>query len=460
MLVSTPPAAARTVLGPVPDESEASAVTANALTYAFDGEYESFGVFRRGANGKVQRLRQFDSMRSLRAPRRDADESERVVELDASPSLVAVAVSRLSVFYEGAGEFSEDGQSAIAVARPRGPARRVVQCARFRLGPVAVDDSVVAYLGAGCRGWIGALDVSSGRARILPPSAGAMFGELDVAGRYVAAEETRRGGDQRLVVYDWVRGGRVLDVPAGLFALGRDGTLAVLRGAGDEGCDAAELVWYSVKEPRAHVLPGACGEELFIARGQVLWSRRLPGAGVPEPRLEYVATSLSTGDTQVLFEGGVSQRWPVYFDGDRVAYAVPGCDGTPVVAVDTVAALRQRAPLAVGPCTVSLGRIPRSVRVDERGEFKLEFGSRTGCEGSISLYSPSEQREIALYGGNSRGIVVEPGRRSTAVVSLATEEAQRLAAAGRLDVELRVLVFQPDGGKTTRSVPLTLLPRA
>jgi len=448
---------ARTVLGSVP-ETDATAITPNALFYAFDGEFEAFGVFRRGGDGKARRLPQFDGLRSLRAPVRDADENQRVVELAASRELVAISVSRISVFYEGAGESSEPGQSAIAVARPGGPARRLVQCERHQLGPVAVHGSVVAYLGAGCRNWIGVRDTASGRARVLRPPAGGSFGDPVVAGRYVAAVETARDGAERIAVYDWTRGRRAYAVQGNsIFALDRDGTLAVLRGAGVAECAAGEVAWYSVREPRAHVLPGACDEDLFLANGRVLYSRLVPGGSGPEPTLEYVATDLSSGDTMLLLRGGIGRAWPVYFDGRSLGYAVPACDGGTAVGVDTVAGLRRRPPGAAGPCTVSLARVPRTVRLNARGEFVVVLTSRTGFDGSLSLFDPVAEQEVGLQGGNHRVGAPERGRRERSIM-LAAAEWDRLKSAGRLDVELRILVFQPAGANTLRSVPLTLLP--
>ena len=45
-------------------------------------------------------------------------------------------------------------------------------------------------------------------------------------------------------------------------------------------------------------------------------------------------------------------------------------------------------------------------------------------------------------------------------MTLADAEVERLRAAGRLELELRVVVHQVAGANVTRSVPLTLLPPA
>jgi hypothetical protein len=163
----------------------------------------------------------------------------------------------------------------------------------------------------------------------------------------------------------------------------------------------------------------------------------------------------------VLFDGGVGERWPVYFDGRSVGYAVPGCDGGTVVVVDTVAGVRTRAPFGAGGCSVSLRHVPRRVRVNRRGELKLEFASRTGAEGNVTLYDPGEQRAVELYGGNPRGMAVDTGGRSTVELQLTDAEVKRLRSAGRLELELRVVVFQiGSAASVTRTVPLTLLPPA
>jgi hypothetical protein len=445
----TAPAAARTFLGPEPLDTDDVELTASSLVYAFDGESLPFGVYERRAGGRVRRLPEFDALRSLRPSRPDADNQKREIDLAASSKVVAVSVSALSEFYEGASESTEPGQSAVAVSRRDGRVRRLVRCERTSTGPVRVDDTIVAYVGAGCRGWIGVRDMATGRSGVVRPPAGARFEDLQIGGRYVAAQEV--GRTHRIGVYDWQSGKRLYGAPEAVeFVVTRSGALAVTRGRGDGVCYAEQVAWFSREEPVAHVLPGAaCGESLLVAGDLVLWARRTTSGS------EDVITRLPDGRTEFLVRPGEGVGW-AYFDGPRVGYLTSGCDGRGRVVVDPIQTLRAEGPPPVSPCDVSLEHVRRTARVGRRGRLALRLACQAGCEGSIRLYDPAAQRNLSFYGG-SANFLVEEGEPHTTVVYLADAEVRRLARAGRLEVELQVLVHQPAGGAVTRTAPLTLL---
>ena len=468
-LAAAAPAHARTDLGGVPDvagDPYALAVTPGALVYSSSGDFEPYGVFEQRSRGAVRRLRQFDSLGALRPPRGSGD-LQRIVAVAASRQLVAVSVSTYGVSYEGEERYTKNGPAALAVARPRGRAVRLEQCRTTAFGPVAVSGTVVAYFGPGCdEDALGVRDTATGARRVLRPPARGDFVDLRLAGRFVAALIEGGPSDGDVIVYDW-RGGRVAYRASGEpFALQDDGKLATLGGGGQPGCQAGDAIWFSPSEPRPHVLEGTgCDEDaVFIANDLVLSSRFAapPAERHDDAQAEFVVTDLAGTTTTPLFTsqiGPASPRFPVYFDGTRVGYSTPRCDGGERIVIDTIAELMRGGPAGQELCTVSLRRIPAEVRVGRRfPRFALDFACRHGCEGYIRLWDPAEQRHVPFYGGDYANLGAPASRTARHELELGRTDAERLRRLGRLDLELRVEVLQIAGGSIVRTRPITFLP--
>jgi hypothetical protein len=463
-LVLAAPAQARTVLGDLPGTTadyDEHSVTRGALVYGHDGYSEPYGIFIRRGDRDVRRLRQFDSLGSLRARHPYADERRRGVSVGASDRLVAVAVATRSLHYDGNEEHAEPAPAAVAVAPPGARrAVRIASCRAATLESVRVDGRTVAYLGAGCdddRTGIGVRDMTSGAARTIRPPAGSRFYELRLAGRYVAAlVEGRRDG---IVVYDWRSGRQLHRVPAlGVdFALQRDGTLAY-PDVGD-ACEGGEIRWTS-REGRRHVpRDPICADGILLASDRILAIADQPPG--EDPRTQVMLTDLDGGNRTPLFESSVpgwSLRFPLLFDGTRIGYATPNCEAGERIVVDTVAELAASGPIAHERCTVSMSRIASRATVGSRGGFRLVLACRNGCIGRIRLWDPAGQRHLAFYGLGEAASVRAPRSRATRhEFTLERDEAERLRRAGRLELELRVEVQQLGAPSTTRSKPLTLV---
>jgi hypothetical protein len=450
-LTGAGPANGRTVLGPLP-ETDATDVRPDRLLYAYDGDYGYSGVFDRRPGGRERRLRQFDSLYALR-PSPAGDALERELSVTGSSALTAVSVSTGAVFYEGAADFTSPGPGAVAVARRGGPARRLVQCSTYPVGPVRVDGDVVAYIGAGCRDQIGVRDTRTGRTLVLRPPAGRGFADLQLAGRYVAASEVDRSGEARFGLYDWRRGRRVRSLPQGEeFGLSASA-------AATTSCGPGEIAWYELPVRVRRTLPGAvCDERVLVAGRRALWARALPGGDPADPVAEYVVTNLATGATHRILDsrtpGGA--RFPVYFDGRELGYSTPGCHGGEEIVVDTPAELKRMGPYVPGPCEVSLAHLPRVARVSRLAEFTIRLECATGCSGFVRLRDAAQQ-PVLLRSGDHDAYAAEAGETTRVTIALADHEAERLKQAGRLEVELVFQVFQPNGSDTTRTAPLTLM---
>lgn len=470
-LTACAPAAAVTHLGGVSDTADdpgALAVTPRALIYSSAGDEEPYGIFEQRAERRVRRLRQFESLRALR-PRLRYDEVVRGIQLAASSSLIAVAVSTVGVFVDGAEDSSDPGPSALDVAAPTGRAIRIQSCRAAELGPVAVSGRTVAYVGAGCdnaRAGIGVRDIASGAARVLRPPAAGRFWDVQLAGRHMAGAVEGGSSDGDVIVYDWRRGRELYRIPGPPFALQDDGKVATLGGAPQPGCDVGDARWYSPAEPRAHVVPerGCFDDWVFMAHDRILSSRFLsaPVARGDLAQSDFVVSDLAGSDTMPLFTaqaGSSLLRVPVYFDGTRVGYSTPGCDARDRMVVDTVDHLARTGPVGQELCTVSLKRVPAQVKVRGRlHRFVLEFACRHGCEGRIRLWDPAEERYIGFYGsGEYASMGAPPSSWERHELGLTDTEGKRLRRLGRLDLELRVEVLQIAGGSIVRTQPIALL---
>ena len=470
MLALASPAAGRTLLGDLPGEAsevDQHAVAPSVLAYGYDGGFQKpYGIFVQRAGGRPQRLRGFDPLRSLRSRERGADQYTRTVAVGASDRYVAVGVSSVAIFDDGSDEQRYPGPAVVAVSRPDG--RRIVriaQCRAREFPTVRVDGSTVAYLGGGCDpDNIGVRDMRTGASRIIRPPRDSWFYDVKVAGRYVAG--ALEGGGGGVAVYDWRSGRRIYRAPHASegFSLASDGAVADVAPRPETGCPYGDARWFSPADPRPHVLPGAgCDDDVLIAPGRILGSRfvdSVPDQGV---RSEYFVADLLGRKRTAMFMAQIAPtyaRYPVYFDGRRVGYSTPSCDGGERIVVDTVKELARGGPVPGETCRLSLRRVPARVRLVRSSLARLRFPCSTGCSAHVRLWDPAAGEYLALEQGDYMATFSRRGGTATADIQLAPQDAERIARDGRLDLELRVEIFHPSGRSTHRARPLTLLPPA
>jgi hypothetical protein len=478
------PATARTVFDPAPQVYERT-VTPGGLFYAYGQDEERVRVFVQPAAGPRRRLAQFDRLDRVR-PGRDAhaDAVDRLVELAASRSLVAAAVYTYAVYFEGASDFKAPGPSAVDAAPPDGPAQRLAKCAKGTLRGVTVDGRTVAYLGADCAedGAIAVHDTATGERFVVHPPAGRAFAYFDLAGRYLAVLSVLRTDfpgepdDPQLGVYDWRTGAQLYTLPPpDGFAIAADGTLVTEQDARrDAACMADGLAWHSLADPAPHPLAGrACQDDLLVAGDRVLWSRRVSDRRTDAERedqarlveFDYAVTDLAGEHAQRLFPPSTADRfvgYPVYFDGARVGYARPRCDGRETIVVDDVGFLERTGPPALDTCPILLREVPRRIQLRPHGDFTIQLRCPRGCQGRVRLFDPARGRHLRFPNFVDSKFLrldeVPPGGRPRVRVKLEKADRGRLARAGRLELQLRVESFQPDGRSLNRSAPLTVLP--
>jgi hypothetical protein len=423
---------------------------------------------------RTRRLRQFDALDRLRPPRGErADGMDRLVTFDADGTRVAIAVTVVQEFDEGAETDFFPAVSRLDTARLDGRAVTLASCRKAELPAVAVDRDTVAWVDCDPKQIrVRDLAVTDGGTSVLTDPSGRAFGEVKLAGPYVAAHV--QGASQPVVVFDRRTGSKLYETGDAFgFDLQEDGKVAVQRPRGDAACSVEDVAWYSPAEPSAHTLPGpACGEELAIAGDRILWSRRVrderTGSVASAPQAEFVShdvvtTDLSGGAVQPIFprRDGPSAPAPrtlQSFDGERIAYEQSRCSGDRVV-VDSVAELESGGPPPLERCTVSLAAVPRRVTLSNRGKFRLRVRCTRGCDARVRLWVPSEQRYLNFpnfYGSDFLRIDDLRPRRTRTLEFQLTRADRQLLARRSLKVQVQADADQPDFSTVRTTAPLEL----
>ena len=478
LLALAPSAAARTVFDAGPESywNDWRVVSGGLVRTdaEFDGPFDVTFVPKRG---RARVLPQFRRVARLTAPRDpDAYRRHREASFDASGRRVVLGVSTYNVL-PGDGAAPDayiEELSELWTATLDGDPVKLHGCKRGNVGPVSTDGDQVAWVGTRCGSLhttIGVRDMTGARPPLeLSAPERRAFRDVQIAGDFVLAriyEPTDFPGSavapDELVVHSRATGAELYRVPeAEDYDLQPDGKLAALRTTQPDCGD--RVAWHSPAEPEAHVLaPEACEDVLFMANDRILWSRQVGAA-----RGETAATDLAGGTVQPLFpaeeRGGERElvRSAFHFDGRRVAYFLSGC-GSDSVVVDTVDALVTGDPAPVEPCTAALGAVPPVARLNRLDAFVVTIGCPRGCRYSeVALWDVAARRSLALVAQDetrpSRSLPdMRAGGRRRVQLRLTAAGRRRVERVGRLRVELRVHVTQPDERNRTFAKRLTLV---
>jgi hypothetical protein len=478
LLACAAPAAARTVFdaGPEPQYDDWRVVSGGLVQtdVEFEGPFDVTFTPKRGAARVLTQLRRVAHLSPPRDP--DAHRSYREASFDAAADRVVLGVSTYNVHEgEGAGpDFYRPERSELWTTTIGGRAVKLHGCDRGDVGPVSTDGRSVAWVGTRCERdhtTIGVRDMSGeGDVLTLTAPPARAFGDVQVAGDHVLAwiyEPTDFPGSEvapdELAVYSRSSGAELLRIPgAGGYDLQQDGKVTTLRGTQKPCGD--EVAWHSPTEPHAHVLtPAACEGPVLIAGDRILWARELSATGY-----DTAVTDLAGAAAEQVFP----PRDPppavdpalvaFHFDGRRVGYFATGC-GRDSIVVDTVAELAAGGPVALETCTASLRAVPATARLSRLGAFVATVGCPRGCRyGEVRLWDRAARRHLALEEDGSKRTSVslrraERGGSRRVRLTLSATSRQRLRRAGRLAVELRVTLPQPDGPNRTYAKRLTLV---
>jgi hypothetical protein len=429
------------------------------------------------ARRAARRLRQFDPLDRLRPPRgHRADGVSRDVEFDADGRRVAIALTVVLEYAEGAETEFAPSVSRLDTARLDGRTVTLARCRGAALRGVDIDGDVVAWVHCDPREIrVRDMTAASDEAMVVrdPSGRAFAFGGVKLAGPYVAAQFA--GENQPVAVFDRRTGAKLYETgSAHGFDLQADGKLAVQRPRGDAACPVEDVAWYSPADPTAHVLSvPACGEELAIAGDRILWSRRLRDdrtgghASADQARfvtLDAVTTNMSGGALRPVFpeRAGPALPAPRYlldFDGERIWYSQARCRGDRVV-VDTVDELAAGGPAPFERCVVSLAAVPRRATISRRGRVRLRFRCTRGCDAEVRLWLASESRYLKFpnFYGSDFMRIDDLGARRTITLDFALTRADRrlLARRGSLALEVHADAVQPDFSTVRTTKPLRL----
>lgn len=319
------------------------AFAGDAIVYVGVGADGKFGLTRVGADGAHLRLAGFPIAPVHRAPVPDdvLFEGGPVATAEVAASESVVAASAWKYFLDRYYGNSPTEQTFV-LGSPAAVSAQPVTCVVDGDGVhVDVEGDSVATAGDGCR--ITVTNTATGERR----TAGVYGGGLvRLAGRFVAYHNA--AGD--IEVWDLATGFVAYRIGSSLrswdFALQEDGK--VVRYRNRDECETIE--WYSIAEPRSHVLAtcdgeqvhGIEGDRVVLEKGGRLGVSDLAGTftplSVPEPpagrvdlargRIVY-ATRGCSPDTGTIYDIGIDDP-----PGPRVAS--PNCEAVPGTAAQLV----------------------------------------------------------------------------------------------------------------------------
>ena len=378
---------------------------------------------------------------------RDEQDTEEHRVLDAAPG--RVVAGRVLVELRGYKEVERTpARAEILVSFSGGPPTMLANC----YGPedvapdVAVDAGAVAYrdpcptTGAPAGAVVvHALTASGVGPGSTVPGSDTAGGPIRLAGRFIAFVTATNDIKPiyELVVWDWVAGAEAYRLRPGRdlpdissWDLQVDGKAAVAYNSREGDRQLARVAWFSVEEPRAHVLPlvagggasSANGKEIRIAEDRIALTVPTAGCGA-----QLTIASLDGASTPMACLEHRYREEPWDFDGRRVALRASRCSSTAFVVrglEETIAepALPTRCPL----------RLSRAiVPVDRLGVARLRVGCPIGCISSLAL-QPRGRRPGDELG---RSLIVLPPtgeRRAVVRIGLYSPAARLLARKRRM----------------------------
>ena len=325
--------------------------------------------------------------------------------------------------------------------RVNGRARLVRHCSTFgrdASSEIAASGHLVAYIDCGGRvdGTVVVSDLSSRPRPALRLRTAGAFGRLEMAGRYLAAQDyaTSRtlNAPWSVAVFDATNGALVYrtdpDPRFRRYALGADGTLAsVTFPPSARPCDGV-VDWRSVSDPKPQRLPYRPCFELGLAAKRLVFEHRVGS------RMQLVMGNLGGGPPLPLAAAAASTR-EFAFDGRRIAYGDWTCRGKRRIVVDSVARIAARGPRPPDTCPIRFA--PRApLFVDGRGRLGARVVCAHGCEGQLAVGNSVEPPFLAWPG------VVQTVKLTRPLVD---PHVRRRPYSVR--VQVSVSVQQPGGGE-------------